>query len=149
MPSDGGEYSDWIYRFTDFLVYEVDQDSNVIHLKDIGMPSSQRKKTEEVKAPEETSEDAPLGEPTSTATEEAKPTESESTPEAPAPVEAVVETSSLDSEAKPEEKTEDKPEPGASSKGKEKAEPWPESFDSSLKPFLSEDVIARVKNLFL
>ena len=45
MPSDNGECSDGIYRFTDFLVYEVDQDSNVIHLKDIGMPSSQRKKT--------------------------------------------------------------------------------------------------------
>lgn len=110
------------------------------------MPASSRKKPEESKTNEQTSE-APAAALDSisadaTVKTEENITKSEPTPEQPVPAEPTA--VSTETAEKP-----DVPKDDPSPKGKEKAEPWPEHFDTSLKPFLSEDVIARVKNLFL
>lgn len=53
------------FRFTDFLVFEVDQENNVVHLKNLGLPESSDKPKDTTAKP--ASETAP--EPTSEATE--------------------------------------------------------------------------------
>ena len=106
--------------FTDFLVYEVDLDGNVIHVKSLDKPESSPKK----KGAKDTAE----GEGES---------EAQSTPVADAP--------SADApnpeEAKPDAETEE-PVP-------DEGEPWPERFTTTLKQFLSEGVVTRVKELYL
>ncbi|KDQ29347.1 hypothetical protein PLEOSDRAFT_1064122 [Pleurotus ostreatus PC15] len=85
-------------RFTDFLVFEVDQDSKVIHLKSLSMPDSSSKTPKE-----------------STAAE-----------------------SSITQVAASDAPTIAEP-----------AEPWPESNNTALAPFLSEDAISKLKTMFL
>src|SRR5260370_5856179 len=73
--------SSTVRRFTDFLVYEVDQDSNIIHIKSLGIPAPIEKKPKNVAEPTSgVNADAPPGEPsvkegTKTAPEAEMPTE--------------------------------------------------------------------------
>jgi tRNA pseudouridine13 synthase len=114
-----------VRRFTDFLVYEVDQDSNVVHIKSLGMPPPPEKKTKSVgETVSEVNADAPSGEPTAKEGTEAE----------------------LGTETSP--KVLDKA-PGESSKQASSTEPWPASFTTRLSPFLSPEKIEDVKKMFL
>ena len=122
------EVSLTVRRFTDFLVYEVDQDSNVVHIKSLGMPPPPEKKAKNVGEPASevnANADAPLGEPT--VKEEGAEAElgTGTSPEA------------LDKA------------PGESSKQASSTEPWPDSFTTRLSPFLSTEKIEEVKKMFL
>lgn len=120
------EVSLTVRRFTDFLVYEVDQDSNVVHIKSLGMPAAPEKKTKDAGEPASAvNADAPSGEPT--VKEEG--TEAE-----------------LGTETSPE--VLDKA-PGESSKQASSTVPWPESFTTRLSPFLSTEKIEEIKKMFL
>jgi tRNA pseudouridine13 synthase len=121
------EVSLTVPRFTDFLVYEVDQDSNVVHIKSLGMPAPPEKKAKNVGEPaSEVKADAPSGEPTAVKEED---TEAE-----------------LGTATSPEAL--DKA-PGESSKQASSTEPWPDSFTTRLSPFLSTERIEEVKKMFL
>src|SRR6267154_299002 len=114
-----------VRRFTDFLVYEVDQDSNVVHIKSLGMPAPSEKKAKNVGEPaSEVNADAPSGEPTVKEGTEAE-LGTETSPEA------------LDKA------------PGESSKQVSSIKPWPDSFTTRLSPFLSTEKIEEVKKMFL
>ena len=114
-----------VRRFTDFLVYEVDQDSNIVHIKSLGMPASPEKKVKNVGEPaSEVNADAPSGEPTAKEGAEAE-LGTETSPEA------------LDKA------------PGESSKQASSTEPWPDSFTTRLSPYLSTEKIEEVKRMFL
>lgn len=119
------EVSLTVRRFTDFLVYEVDQDSNVIHIKSLGMPPPLEKKAKNVEEPaSEVNADAPSGEPTvreGTETELGTETSSEALDKVP----------------------------GESSRQASSTEPWPESFTTRLSSFLSTEKIEEVKRVFL
>lgn len=115
-------------RFTDFLVYEVDQDSNVVHIKSLGMPAPPEKKAKNVEEPaSEVNAGAPSGELT---TVKEDGTEAE-----------------LGTATSPEAL--DKPPSGESSKQASSSEPWPDSFTTRLSPFLSTEKIEEVKKMFL
>jgi tRNA pseudouridine13 synthase len=108
------------------LVYEVDQDSNVIHIKSLEMPKPPAKKAKDVGDPaSEVNTDVTSGGP-SVAPEN---TEAEFGSEAPAGV--VDETH------------------GDSSQQKSSTVPWPDSFSTRLSPFLSTEKMQEVKQMFL
>jgi len=108
-----------VQRFTDFLVYEVDQDSNVIHIKSLGMPELPSKKAKVEREPaSEVIADVPSGEPSVI----------QGTPEVELGIEAPAE---------------------ASNKADAPTVPWPDSFTSRLVPFLSLEKIEEVKVMFL
>ncbi|KAI0796737.1 pseudouridine synthase [Abortiporus biennis] len=120
-------------RFTDFLVFEIDLDSNVIHLKSIEKPESSPKKKGAEQAIE--SETATPGDSSEAQTKEA---------ETPADVEDKTETPETES------KQNDDAEKSETAKEKQVDEgPWPERFNTVLKQFLSEGVIEKVKELYL
>src|SRR5216684_7562138 len=109
--------SSTVRRFTDFLVYEVDQDSNIIHIKSLGIPAPIEKKPKNVAEPTSgVNADAHLGAPSvKEGTETALETE--------------VSAKALDKI------------PGEESKPVPSTEPWPDSFSTSLAPFLSKEKI--------
>ncbi|KAF5322361.1 hypothetical protein D9619_000795 [Psilocybe cf. subviscida] len=111
-------------RFTDFLVFEVDQGSNVIHLKSLGKPETPKKDAEEEKAPAETaSEDVTMADaPAAAAQDISTATADPGAPTTPAVPALKVST---------------------------KEEPWPEHFNETLSPFLNEDAITSLKAIFL
>ncbi|KAG6869284.1 hypothetical protein C0993_000037 [Termitomyces sp. T159_Od127] len=116
-------------RFTDFLVYEVDQDSNVIHLKSIDKPEPSKKESAtkpETKMEKTDGEDVIMQE-----TEEmTKGSEIEEVKE-----ELVSEEASL---------------PVTNAKGTAKeVEPWPQHLTTALSSFLSESTIADIKKMYL
>ena len=113
-----------VRRFTDFLVYEVDQDKNVVHIKSLGMPTPPGKKAKNVELASEVNEDAPSGEPSAK-----EDTEAELGAEAPA--------EALDKA------------PGEKSKQASPTVPWLDSFTARLDPFLSTEKIEEVKKMFL
>ncbi|THV08431.1 tRNA pseudouridine synthase D [Dendrothele bispora CBS 962.96] len=112
-------------RFTDFLVFEVDLDGNVIHLKSLVKPDPPKKNPAEEEAEQKatTGVDQDTAELTVGGGEEKKPDEDE------AP-----------SKSEPEQP------PGADEKSNE---PWPESFNSNLAPYLSTEAIAQLKEMYL
>jgi tRNA pseudouridine13 synthase len=117
-----------VQRFTDFLVYEVDQDSNVVHIKSLGMPASPEKKAKNTgESASEVNADAPSG-------EREQGTEAE-----------------LGTETSPAETSPDALDkaPGESSKQASSTEPWPDSFTTRLSPFLSTEKIEEIKKMFL
>ena len=119
------EVSLTVRRFTDFLVYEVDQDSNVVHIKSLGMPAPSEKKAKIVGEPaSEVNADAPSGEPT---VRQGTETEIGTETSPGVPDKAPVESSKQDCST----------------------EPWPESFTTRLSPFLSTEKIEEVKKVFL
>ncbi|RDX55545.1 tRNA pseudouridine synthase D [Lentinus brumalis] len=124
-------------RFTDFLVFEVDLDSQVIHLKSLGMPSSSKKGAD---AP------AAAGEPDSVPPEEP---ESSDTKESTAPTPAAEQPSEPTTADPPQEATQQAGPSEPSAEIPQEDEPWPERFTEALKPFLAEDAITRLKDLYL
>ncbi|KAF9495417.1 tRNA pseudouridine synthase D [Pleurotus eryngii] len=113
-------------RFTDFLVFEVDQDSKVIHLKSLAMPDSSSKTPKSTVAPEAANVADAMD-----ATDAAVPA-------------GGAESSGADVVAS------DTPVPEeAAPTVAESAEPWPESNNVALAPFLSEDAISKLKTMFL
>lgn len=131
-----------IHRFTDFLVYEVDLDHNVIHIKSLDMPESS-KKEKVVHAPASTTEPLEI---LSAPPIENTPMEVE---------EPSSETPNIGSEAIFPSEVPSETETSTRKKGKDKdkkagpVEPWPGHFNTALKPFFSEEGITEVKKMFL
>jgi tRNA pseudouridine13 synthase len=118
-------------RFTDFLVYEVDLDYNVIHIKSLDIPASSPNK----------------GEDTTSATPVVKATA----------MEGIEDHDDIDpepagdpSDTTPSSTVETYPEKGKSKERKaELTKPWPDRFTTALTPFLSAEAIEHVKTMFL
>jgi tRNA pseudouridine13 synthase len=111
-----------VRRFTDFLVHEVDQDSNVVHIKSLGIPVPPEKKAKDAGEPaSEVNADAPSGEP------------------------SVKEGTEAELGAEGVAVALDK----IPSKQASSTVPWPDLFTTRLAPFLSTEKIEDVKNLFL
>ncbi|KAL0568857.1 multisubstrate pseudouridine synthase 7 [Marasmius crinis-equi] len=124
-------------RFTDFLVYEVDLDSNVIHLKSLAKPESSKKNVAEKSTEEQ-------GEPSGTTQDNnnaGEPMQGIETTEAAG---QKAQEDNKEPEAAPEET---KAEP--TSVQEDPKNPWPESFNEKLAPYLSESSIAQLKEMFL
>jgi len=117
-------WSSTVHRFTDFLVHEVDQDSNVVHIKSLGIPQTPAKKAKDVEAP------------ASTVNADLHPGELSVIQES-----SVAELGTETSAGAPG-KT-----PGESSK--QSAVPWSDLFTARLDPFLSTEKIEEVKKMFL
>ncbi|KAF8897636.1 pseudouridine synthase [Infundibulicybe gibba] len=118
-------------RFTDFLVYEVDLDGNVIHIKSLGKPDSPKQQPPPEAPPAaltapEAGDDAMEG------------VESTVTPE------PMVEKRPRETEINEAKKTTD-----GQIEPKVPQEPWPEHFTTKLAEFLSADAIANVKQIYL
>ncbi|RXW24609.1 hypothetical protein EST38_g1263 [Candolleomyces aberdarensis] len=111
-------------RFTDFLVFEVDQDSNVIHIKTLEKPQSSKN------APEE---------PNAEGSGDAKPDAEDTVAPASTPREDTVPSSSIDAAASVEPPTSEET----------ASEPWPENFNTTLAPFLSPSTIEDLKKMLL
>ena len=115
-----------VRRFTDFLVHEVDQDSNVVHIKSLGIPVAPEKKAKDVAEPaSKVKAEASSGEPS------VKEEDTEVELGAKASAEALDKTH------------------GEGSKQAPSTVPWPDSFTTRLAPFLSTEKIEEVKKLFL
>ncbi|OCB90878.1 tRNA pseudouridine synthase D [Sanghuangporus baumii] len=118
-------------RFTDFLVNEVNLNGEVIHIQSLEKPSSESKKQtalDEGSSGEIVHQDtAPLGQ-----HGEAVEVPTAQTEERGASI----------SEERVEGKVETKPEDVHS-------EPWPESYNNSLGPYLSESLISQLKQMYL
>lgn len=111
-----------IYSFTDFLVYEVNQDSEVVHVKSLEMPRSDRKKENtDAGGSEEQATDAAELQAGSSAAASTDPVSYVD----PAPTEPSAPVETID------------PDSG-----------WTPHFDDVLKPYISEVVIAQLKQLF-
>lgn len=111
-------------RFTDFLVFEVDLDGKVIHLKSLGSPDSSNKDDVDTFSSIRAEQDVVMGSVRS-GVELAASAETELKDE-------LTEPSNL---ALPPQPTPD--------------EPWPEHFSASLAPFLNEAQISQVKKVYL
>jgi tRNA pseudouridine13 synthase len=139
------------------LVYEVDLDGNVVHIKSLGMPDSAKKsKTTETHELVDTS--IPLAPPaqatsakTSTQAMDVDPT-STIMSEPAGSVEAKTDTSNdipastTSGDSAIPENTEKK---GDASTALEGDEPWPERFTEALSPYLSEEAIMKLKEMYL
>nr|VWO95201.1 Orotidine 5'-phosphate decarboxylase (EC (OMP decarboxylase) (OMPDCase) (OMPdecase) (Uridine 5'-monophosphate synthase) (UMP synthase) [Ganoderma boninense] len=125
-------------RFTDFLVFEVDQDSQVIHLKTLAMPSSSKKGS-----------DAAPAEPSASCEPIEKDADESNDPEASATApEQTPEVVVADPPLHPAQPLESE-KPKVEEATLQDDEPWPERFTESLKSYLSEGVISQVKDLYL
>ncbi|EJD01227.1 tRNA pseudouridine synthase D [Fomitiporia mediterranea MF3/22] len=121
-------------RFTDFLVHEVNLDGEVIHIQSLEMPSSETKK--QVEAPSE-KDGVPIQ---SADTQEGSTSTS-------APVQPEDDAGAGDwvlVEPKLQEQSE-----ATSTPQEEELEPWPELFTTRLSPYLSESLIAQLKQMYL
>lgn len=115
-----------IRRFTDFLVYEVDQDSNVVHIKSLGMPEPSEKKAKD------------QGEPVSGVNADVTSVEPS----------VIQESIKVEHVADASADTVDKKH-GDSSNQTSSTVPWPDIFSTRLAPFLSAEKIEEVKQIFL
>ncbi|KAF5344114.1 hypothetical protein D9758_008840 [Tetrapyrgos nigripes] len=115
-------------RFTDFLVFEVDLDGNVIHLKSLGKPDPPKKNPAE----EETQADADADAMTGVEQDGAEVSVSNE--------DDAQEITNAEASLKPE--TEEPAEAKSD-------EPWPESFSKKLSPFMSPEAISQLKEIFL
>jgi tRNA pseudouridine13 synthase len=121
-----------VYRFTDFLVYEVDLDGNIIHIKSLSPPESSPKDVSTfVSTPSEGV----------TAGETFLPSQGT---DFVADADESVGTGAEDNSAVQKRQYE-----GNSKDHQSGGEPWPDHFESALTPFLSPDAIAEVKKMFL
>lgn len=112
-----------MHRFTDFLVYEVNEDSEVVHVKSLEMPHSERKK-EKVEPPEDQAADT-------------------ADPEAGGSAVDVVHTEAQVGTASGESSTIQ-----TSTKPVDEDVGWTSQFDETLGPYLTEPVIAQLRQLF-
>ncbi|KAJ4481683.1 pseudouridine synthase [Lentinula edodes] len=115
-------------RFTDFLVNEVDLDGNVIHLKSLAMPESSKKNSAEL-----SSINAGNNQTDSNTNDGAKEVPAAKSDERADAAPTIPTSEPADS--KPEVKM--------------PKEPWPESFNTELAPYLSEAAILQLKEMFL
>lgn len=114
------------YRFTDFLVFEVNQDHQVIHLKSLDMPESSSKKGK-VSNINEGSSSTTVAEGSLTQLQEA--------------------ITSVESNT-----AEKEPSAGTEAKGKDDASEdtsWNDQFSETLAPYLSETSIEQLKKMFI
>ena len=114
------------HRFTDFLVFEVNQDHQVIHLKSLGMPESSSKKGKVSDINEDSS---------STTVAEGSLTQLQK------PI-ASVESNTAEKELSA----------GTEAKGKDDAfedTSWNAQFSETLAPYLSETSIEQLKKMFI
>ena len=125
-------------RFTDFLVFEVDLDSQVIHLKSLEMPTSSKKAVEPVS----------VGDAGSAQRAAEPPAQTDSTSNVSNAMDTVSQQTE-DVETKPTELPKAEAAPADETTAVTEDEPWPERFNEALKPFLSEDAIGRVKQMYL
>lgn len=130
------------FRFTDFLVYEVDLDGNVIHVKSLTKPESSPKKKEDTKENHPAAEEgAPSPQPTSDSTNGPVPPTTEPSEKADESTEAaenvVAEMAGTPNAA-----------PNCES-SQTQNEPWPEQFTAKLTAFLSEETVVKIKELYL
>ncbi|EKM80137.1 hypothetical protein AGABI1DRAFT_120164 [Agaricus bisporus var. burnettii JB137-S8] len=109
-------------RFTDFLVYEVDLDNNIINLKSIDKPRSDKNKE---------------GEHPMAVVEQAAASVADSSLE-------VVANMEKESDITPSSETK-----LVENKNASDIDPWPAHFNTSLTPFLSEDAINQLKQMWL
>jgi tRNA pseudouridine13 synthase len=124
------------YRFTDFLVYEVGLDGQVVRIKTLAMPESSPL-TDQRPSASIDSVTAPSGIPSTKSTL----VQDIETSFVGTEVErGNVNSQQLLHESVSEIKT---------LEGQEHQEPWPERFNAALAPFLSSDVVAGLKKLFL
>lgn len=128
------------FRFTDFLVYEIDLDSNVFHIKSLDKPTSPTKDpVPQVVSPSKSAgeDDAMQGIQDSNV--------KVSTEEVPVEDKALLDL--------PETNTPTAVASDTSAKGKHKkedaTEPWPELFNTTLTAFLSDDAVSQVKQMYL
>ncbi|KAF9476508.1 pseudouridine synthase [Pholiota conissans] len=120
-------------RFTDFLVFEVDQDSKVIHMKSLGKPDSPAKEKRDVS----------LALTTSTAVENPALVDAGETE-----LYSVIKESAASESTSVTENTNSLPEPlGLNTSTKE--EHWSEHFDATLAAFLDQDKVSELKKIFL
>ncbi|KAF9226574.1 tRNA pseudouridine synthase D [Gyrodon lividus] len=119
-------------RFTDFLVYEVDLDHQVVHIKSLDMPESSPKKEKASgsKSVEEITEHGLL-----------QPTTNDQHGDAGAEHTKSSQTIQPSTQLVGDEQEE---EPSAIDEIA-----WDDSFETSLSPFLSEASIAQLKNMYL
>ncbi|KAI0036796.1 pseudouridine synthase [Vararia minispora EC-137] len=146
VPTVGGIIKQ---RFTDFLVYEVDQDSRVVHIESIAMPASSKKP----KAGPNCDADAnpTVYEETSAAESlsvieglTVEPALADSTP-FPLPMPVLLDSSSATKEAELAGESEAE----VLRNGVESNEPWPESFTARLSAFLPSERVAQLKQMYL
>lgn len=114
-------------RFTDFLVYEVDQDGKVLHLKSLGKPESPKEEKEKVS-------------PLSTAGHAVK-SEGSTAPLDSEKAEGLSATNSASEQGEKFSTSE--------SKTQSKGNSWLEHFDTSLSAFLDGDKRAELKRIYL
>ena len=121
-----------LVRFTDFLVYEVDLDGRVIHLKSLEKPESAKKDVLETMTPAVSSSTVP--------DEDIKMDGTENEPG----------NSAQESIPQEEASTTSVPNPTAESPKILSGDgSWHEHFNFALSPFLSEEAILQVKNMYL
>lgn len=120
-----------IFRFTDFLVFEVDLDGNVIHLKSLAKPQSSIKKpSDQAETSAEAVQDAP-----SVHAENGDASASGSTVPSGSQSGAQPGASSTDIQPS-EERVEDD-------------SPWPDRFTTKLSEFLSPELVEKIKTMYL
>lgn len=112
-------------------MFEVDLDGNVIHVKSLDSPEPTTKKGADATPAE--SADTENKEIALKPEDNAEPSTSDATAAVDEPSKS--EDTPVDANQTTEDQTPD--------------EPWPDRFTESLKPFLSEEVIAKVKGLYL
>jgi tRNA pseudouridine13 synthase len=130
-------------RFTDFLVYEVDLDSNVVHVKSLEMPDSSKKP----KAAEGT-DGSPLAPTTDTPTDDSSVSveNSEPVPIGVAESDVLLEPAVTEAVSAPAQSM-DVDVPAAEATDAD--EPWPARFSAALSPYLSEEAVVKLKDMFL
>lgn len=125
-------------RFTDFLVYEVNLDNEVVHIKTLAMSLSEARKPQAVSGDKDTDSSEPQGAPLVA--------EAPDVPNVQESNVTIEDTNMpLADEEVHEEDAVDQPKITAI----EDANPWPEHYDATLKPFLSDEAIVRLKQMFL
>ncbi|KAI0322480.1 pseudouridine synthase [Amylostereum chailletii] len=129
-------------RFTDFLVFEVDQDSTVIHIKSIDMPESSPKKDGKV----DSAAQAPAGPENTVGSEGPLNPTGESPSAIPAPV---TQTETEPSTVEPSLGSKEPTPPSIELPAPTPAEPWPEAFTTRLSIYFSPEKVAQLKQMFL
>jgi tRNA pseudouridine13 synthase len=110
-------------RFTDFLVFEIDLDGNAIHLKSLAKPDPPKK----------------------------NPIEEKNAPQADADSMTGIEPDIIEDDVEVANRAESssKPETEQPAVEVKSDEPWPDSFNTKLAPFLSPESISQLKEIFL
>lgn len=133
-----------VSRFTDFLVFVVDLDGNVVHLKSLEKPQSSKKATDtKLAAASDAVADGVAAVP------EDGPSALDSDALLPADNAAAKITEEVSAKADFDDESTAVMDEDATKEVPKEEGPWPERFTVSLSPYLSEDAVARLKVMFL